>query len=138
VHNGKLVCCSVDRIVDNYVQVSAMKKSREVEDLESLRMLQLARASRHSFSAQVQYCRLRLQEIEVMRTIAMDECDAAEAALQRAESQVGELRHVLHSNGTALGDSGIKLFSGKGNDSDDEFSFKDYKSPTPDDDNHAI
>lgn len=73
MHNGKLVCCSVDRIVDNYVQVSAMKKSREVEDLESLRMLQLARASRHSFSAQVQYCRLRLQEIEVMRTIAMDE-----------------------------------------------------------------
>ena len=72
-----------------------------------------------------------------MYTIATDECEAAEASLRRAESQVGEIRHLLHSNGMALGDSGITLF-GEGYTSDDESLSKDYKSPTPDNDDHAI
>lgn len=132
--------CGMTRTRTNdSIQVSA-RKSREIEDLHSLRMLELSRASRRAFFAQVQYCRLRLQEIEVMRTIAVDECEEAEARLKRADSQIGEIRHLLHANGTALGDSGIVLLGMEHDDDDNESSSKErnHKSPTPSDYDHDI
>ncbi|KAG6381598.1 hypothetical protein JVT61DRAFT_195 [Boletus reticuloceps] len=121
--------------IDGCMQVSA-RRSREVEDLFSRRMLQLARASRGAFAAQLKYRRLRLQEIQVMHTIAVDERDEAETRLRTADAQIGEVRHILHTNGTALGDSGI-VPSSAGHDSDSESSHVGqaketaYKSPTP-------
>jgi len=86
------------------------------------------------------HCCFHLQEIEVMCTIVIDECKEAEDCLQRADSQIGEIRHYLHTNGTALVDCGIKLFSAR-HDSDneslslDQAKERNYRSPTPSD-NH--
>ncbi|KAG6380372.1 hypothetical protein JVT61DRAFT_8485 [Boletus reticuloceps] len=119
-----------------YTTVS-VGKARELEDLHSLRMLQLARASHSTFAAHATYRRQRLQEIEVMRTIASDECEEAEACLQRAELQMGEIRNVLHANGTPLGDSGITLkLLGAGRKGSNHVSSLQggenrYKLPTP-------
>ena len=67
------------------MQVSA-RKARELEDLHSLCILQLARASCSTFAAHLTYHRLHLQEIEVMRTITIDECEEVEVCLRRADS----------------------------------------------------
>lgn len=54
-------------------------------------MLQLAQASQEAFAAHAKYRRLRIQEIEVMCLIAVDEYEEAEAAIQNADRQVGEV-----------------------------------------------
>ena len=72
-------------ITDSCMQASA-RRAQEVGDLHLLRMLQLARASRSAFATHVTYCCLRLQEIEVMCTIVVDECEEAETCLRKADS----------------------------------------------------
>ena len=67
------------------------KRSSELEDLHSLCMLQLAQASREAFATHAKYWHLRIQEIEVMCLIAVDEYEEAEAAIQNADHQVGEV-----------------------------------------------
>lgn len=122
-------------ITDGCVQVS-VRRSQEVEDLYSLHMLQLAGASCSAFTAYGIYCHLHLQEIEVMHTIMVDECEEAETCLRKADSQIREIRHLLHLNGTALGESGIMLLSaGHGSDNESlslvQARESHYKSPTP-------
>ena len=80
------------------------KRSSELEDLHSLCMLQLARASREAFAAHAKYRHLRIQEIEVMHLIAVNEYEEAEAAVQNADRQVGEVQHLLTNDGRAMGD----------------------------------
>ena len=67
-------------------------------------MLQLARASREAFVAHAKYRCLRIQEIEVMRLIAVDEYEEAEVAVRRADHQIGEVWHLITSEGKAVGD----------------------------------
>ncbi|KAH0827340.1 hypothetical protein J3R83DRAFT_3970 [Lanmaoa asiatica] len=126
-----VVCTLIDGC---HMQVSISQKTRELEDLCSLHLLQLARASRSTLAAHMTYRCLHLQEIEVMCTIAIDECEEAEVCLRRADKQIGEIRNVLHTNGTVLGDSSITLFDAAHARGDNESSLQteesDYKSQT--------
>ncbi|KAI5992718.1 hypothetical protein EDD15DRAFT_2367995 [Pisolithus albus] len=78
------------------------KRDREVDDLHNLRVLQLARASREAFAAQVRLRLRRIQELDVMRTIAYDEYEEALSLLRQADRQVGEVRHTISSAGTSI------------------------------------
>ncbi|KAH7910712.1 hypothetical protein BJ138DRAFT_1189106, partial [Hygrophoropsis aurantiaca] len=68
-------------------------RSDEVENYFSLRMLQLARATRDTFTAKETYQRLRLHEIDIMRSIAADEFEEAISQRKDAESQIFD--HVV-------------------------------------------
>jgi len=83
------------------------KRSQDVEDLHSTRMLQLARASREAFAAYAKYRLLRLHEVDVLRTIAYDDFEEAQSFVKDADRQIGELRHDMSS-------SGVPLFQGRG------------------------
>lgn len=86
------------------------KRDHEVEDLHTLRMLQLARASREAFAAQVRLHRRRIHELDVMRTIAYDEYEEALKLLRQADRQIGEMRHTISSRGTSIATlSSLKL-----------------------------
>ncbi|KIJ57942.1 hypothetical protein HYDPIDRAFT_34656 [Hydnomerulius pinastri MD-312] len=103
----------------------SVPRSREVEDLHSLRMLQLARATRDALKAHKTYHRLRIRELDVMRTIAVDELEEAHTLFQQAEKQIGEVRHVLNENGADLSAKSARLFAGRReptNGSDDNLS----------------
>ncbi|KAI6037314.1 hypothetical protein BKA83DRAFT_18466 [Pisolithus microcarpus] len=76
--------------------------SEEVEDLCSHRTLQVARATRDALAASFRYRRLRLREIKLMRTIAIDDYEEAEALLKAADRQVREIKHILNSEGRGL------------------------------------
>ncbi|KIJ59255.1 hypothetical protein HYDPIDRAFT_118677 [Hydnomerulius pinastri MD-312] len=91
-------------------------RSKEVEDLHSYRMLELARASYDAFVANERYRRLRIREIDAMRTIAVNEHEEATSLRKRAEGQIGEIRHMLSVNGTVLLDSQLKRFPSDNSD----------------------
>ena len=98
-------------------------------------MLQLARASREAFAAHAKYQRLRIQEIEIMRLSAVDDYEEAAAVVQRADHQIGELRHTLTSNGRAVGDGTARFHL---NETSSDISSIDgiseaANSPTPSD-----
>ncbi|KAI5987637.1 hypothetical protein EDD15DRAFT_2371997 [Pisolithus albus] len=78
---------------------ASAERGHEVEDLHTLRMLQLARASREAFAAQVGLRLKRIHELDVMRTIAYDEYEEALKLLRQADRQIGELRHTISSRG---------------------------------------
>lgn len=78
------------------------KRDHEVEDLHTLRMLQLARASREAFAAQVRLRLTRIHELDVMRTIAYDEYEEAMELLRQADRQIGEVRQAISSRGTTI------------------------------------
>ena len=82
-------------------QVS-VKREKAVEDLHTLRMLQLARASRQAFAASVKYRLSRIHELDVMRTVAHDEYEEAVTLLNKADIQVGQMHQFLVTNGTAI------------------------------------
>lgn len=63
-----------------------------MEDLQSMRLLELARASRASVAAFSKYKELRLKEFEIMYTVAQDECDEATSWLKDVEWQVGQVK----------------------------------------------
>jgi len=121
------------------MQVSA-ERSQEAEDLHLRRMLQLARASRDALAARLKHCRLRLQEIDVMRTITAEELEETEASLRRANEQVEEMEHLVPDvKKPTLADCGITLGGARWDDrSDGESSHGSYKSPSlSSDDDHG-
>ena len=65
-------------------------------------MLQLAHASREVLAAKVKFRLLSIHELDVMRTIAHDKYEEAIFDLKKAESQIGEMRHVLTTRGTEI------------------------------------
>ncbi|KAF8452443.1 hypothetical protein L210DRAFT_3638962 [Boletus edulis BED1] len=74
------------------------KPSKESEDLRSLRVYQLARASRDTLAMRVNYHRLRVQEIDMMGVIARAELEEVEALLKDANLEVDEKGHDLCSS----------------------------------------
>ncbi|KAI5991034.1 hypothetical protein EDC04DRAFT_2613982 [Pisolithus marmoratus] len=78
------------------------KRDNKVEDLHTLRMLQLARASRKAFAAQVRLRLTRIHELDVMRTIAYDEYEEALELLRQADRQIGEVRQTISKRGTTI------------------------------------
>ncbi|KAH7906892.1 hypothetical protein BJ138DRAFT_1104763 [Hygrophoropsis aurantiaca] len=84
-------------------------RTKDVDDLHSRRLLELARASHDAFVAKQKYQRLRLREIEALYTIAMEEYEEAALLSKKSREQIGELRHMLSINGTAQSHNGIPL-----------------------------
>lgn len=110
--------------------------SEEVETLRSHRTLELARASREAFAAGVRYHRLRLREIELMRIMATDEYEEAEALLKAADRQIGEIRHILNCEGRGALNTSINMFPPNDNNSEDTDCYSgadsaEFASPTP-------
>ncbi|KAF9218324.1 hypothetical protein BS17DRAFT_791691, partial [Gyrodon lividus] len=101
---------------------TSARRSKEVEDLHSNRMLELARASYDAFlaNANERYHRQCIREIDVMRTIACDEYEEVMFQRKRVERQVGEVQHMLNVNGTALLDSQFKRFPADDSDNTPE------------------
>lgn len=73
-----------------------------MEHLHSFRMLQLARASRAAFAAKTRFSILRVQELDVLRTIAYEEYEEAQCQLTEADHQIGDVRNILARSGSAL------------------------------------
>ena len=87
---------------------------QEVESINALHMLQLARASRDTFAAHLRYHRLRIKELDIMRVIATNRCDQAETFLKKADWQIGEIKHILDREGIGLLEEHISLFGPSG------------------------
>lgn len=101
------------------MQISA-KSPDDIENLHTLRMLQLARASRDAFTARLQYHRLRLKELELMCSVVTDECEVAETFVKKAEWQIGEIKHILNREGGGLDEHGVRsAFRTSGQESSD-------------------
>jgi hypothetical protein len=66
-------------------------RHKEVEDLSSYCMLELARASYDAFHAEERYKHLRIHEIDAMCAIAIDEYEEAMCLRKRATGQIGEI-----------------------------------------------
>jgi len=49
-----------------------------------------------------------------MRVVATDRCDQAEAFLQKADRQIGEIKHILHCSGIGLREEPIPLLGPSG------------------------
>lgn len=113
-------------------QASAIR-SQEVEDLHSLCMLELARASLDAFAANEKYRRLRIRELDIMRTVAVDEFEEAVVLRKKAERQIGEVRHMLSSGGTDVLGQQVKLFPAEVHweDSGTSDSSVEANSPSP-------
>ncbi|KAI5986598.1 hypothetical protein EDD15DRAFT_2373032 [Pisolithus albus] len=84
--------------VKKLMMTATASLSEDVEELRSQRRLHIARATRDALAASLRYHQLRLREIELMRTMAIDECEEAEALLKAADRQVGEVKHILNCN----------------------------------------
>ncbi|KAI6026894.1 hypothetical protein BKA83DRAFT_4588979 [Pisolithus microcarpus] len=82
-------------------------------------MLQLAHASRDAFAAGIQYHRLCLQEIEMMRIMVTDEYEEAEALLKAADCQIGQVKHSLNCEGRGAFNISIKIVPPNDNNSKD-------------------
>jgi hypothetical protein len=91
--------------------------SEEVEKIHALHMLELARASRDAFAAHLRFHRLRIKELDIMRVVATDRCDQAEAFLQKADWQIGEVKHILDRDGIGLLEERMSLFGPCGRES---------------------
>ena len=72
-------------------------------------MLQLARASRATFTATTKYRLLRIRELDIMRTIAFEEYQESQGCAKAAGRQVGEVRNILTSQGLSLFEDPIDL-----------------------------
>lgn len=62
-------------------------------------MLSLARLNRDACTAKMQYQRIRMQELEMMRAIVEDEYEETQVSLSRAEGQIGQIRKQLYDSG---------------------------------------
>ncbi|KAH0831969.1 hypothetical protein J3R83DRAFT_12866 [Lanmaoa asiatica] len=67
-----------------------------------MRLLQLARASCATFTARRKYHRLRLKELEILRLMAMDDCEESEALVNTGVHQLGEVKHAVNSEGLGV------------------------------------
>lgn len=106
----------MDIVLSCVIQESATV-SQEVERIRALHMLELARASRDAFAAHLRYHRLRIKELDIMRVVATDGCDQAEAFLQKADWQIGEIKYILNRDGIGLLEDRMSLFGPCGRES---------------------
>ena len=63
------------------------------------RTLNLARLSRDAYTAKLQYQRIRMEELEMMKAIVEDECEETQVLLNQTERQIGQIRKQLYSSG---------------------------------------
>lgn len=59
------------------------------------KQLDIARLNRDAYTAKIQYQRIRMQELEMMRSLVEDECEETQVLLTRTERQIGEIRAQL-------------------------------------------
>lgn len=115
----------------------------EIEDLHAMRLLQLARASRATFSACETYHHLQLKKLQIMRLMAMDDCKELEALSKDGVRQLGEVKNVVNKEGLGFFSRTSGLFPEAENHSDLEsvgddsdcggrgHSNRNVSSPTP-------
>ena len=99
-----------------------MRKNLEVNDLRSMCLLQLAQASHATFAACAKYQCLHLKELEIICSMAMDECEEADTLMKEVEWQASEVKHILDRKGFRLIDHTTCLFLESGVDSEDDNS----------------
>ncbi|KIN99490.1 hypothetical protein M404DRAFT_30363 [Pisolithus tinctorius Marx 270] len=73
------------------VTMVSLRKSKEVEHLQSLCILELAQASCAALAAQAKYCCLQIHEINIMCMITVDDYEEATANLRNTDHQIGEV-----------------------------------------------
>lgn len=120
------------------MQTSAPQKTEGEENLHYHRMLHLARTSRNTLAARLEYHRERVRELQTMCCMAVDDCKQAEALLMKAEWQIGEIKHILDHEGIGLLEHG-DLFAHAGcrqatvgdNNQDDVCMLNESRSTTP-------
>lgn len=78
---------------------SDSERTSEVKKYMDTQMLHLARQSRDAYNAKIQYQRLRLQELEMMRCFTEDELAESEVSLRQVERRLGQIRKRLYANG---------------------------------------
>lgn len=62
-------------------------------------MLHLARKSRDVYNAKIHYQRLRMQELQMVQGILVDELEASQGCLDMMERQIGEIRTQVYPSG---------------------------------------
>jgi hypothetical protein len=97
-----------------------VKRDPEVDELRSMRLMQLVRASRATFAARAKYQRLRLQELDIVRSLAVDDSEEADTLLKDAEWQAGEVKHTLQRDGYGLINRACCLFPERDVESEDD------------------
>lgn len=131
--------CQIDVLTMTIMQAS-VKRNSELEDLHAMRLLELVRASRATFTAHAKYQRLRLKELDIVRSMAIDECEEAESLLKEVEWQAGEVKNAVDQDGPGLLNraSGLFLREDDGNlDSESEDNLSDCKGSGPSNHNLA-
>ena len=86
-------------------------------------MLELSRISRRTFAAQMEYQRLRTEELQLIASIMEDEAEEAKARLNRVDLQIGTLRNDLFDAGVAvIGKAGLGTDHKEAEDISDSYS----------------
>lgn len=84
-------------------------------------MSELARVSRRTRAAQMEYQRLRAEELRLIRSIMEDEVEESNAYLNRTDLQIGSVRNDLFNAGVAaIGSNGSKYHDAKKDDETDD------------------
>lgn len=95
-----------------------------------MRLLQLARASRATFAAREKYHRLRLKELEIMRSMGIDDCEESGTLLKESVQQLGDMKSAANKEGLGFLSRASGLFPEMEN-------FSDVESASDDDSDHA-
>lgn len=66
-------------------------------------ILHLARKSREVYAAKISYQRLRMEELEMIRSIMQDQLEVSQVYLNGSERQIGQIRQGLFSKGGIAG-----------------------------------
>ncbi|KAI9453752.1 hypothetical protein HD554DRAFT_2043271 [Boletus coccyginus] len=75
----------------------------EVRDHMNKQMLDLARMTREVYAAKMQYQRLRMQELEMIKLVMGDELEETQGCLNQMERQVGQIHQDLLDSGAISG-----------------------------------
>lgn len=75
------------------------ERTREVKEYMNTQMLRIARTSRDAHNTKIQYHRIRLRELDMMRSLVADELEESQISLDEVERQIGHIRKRLYASG---------------------------------------
>ncbi|KAG2135987.1 hypothetical protein DEU56DRAFT_913077 [Suillus clintonianus] len=77
------------------------------------RMLELSRITRRAIAARMRYQRLRSRELDLIRSICVDETELCQTQLNEVDVQIGSIRNMLQVGGAAaIGSTGCRFEPG--------------------------
>ncbi|KAG1721837.1 hypothetical protein EDB19DRAFT_1835272 [Suillus lakei] len=87
------------------------EQSSDTSNYLNERMLELSRVTRRVVTARMRYQRLRIHELDLIKSILDDENEQTGTQLKTIDSQIGALRNMLDEGGvTEIGDKGRRKF----------------------------